>query len=118
MAERNKIGYIHYDEAQTQAQAPSSRRKIGYIRYDDEVATATEEVATNEKELQIPMSNSQVFLINNIGSLAEKITSEQFASFPMGMRDAIVSQLIEFVSLNAEINIKTQLSLETIMGGR
>lgn len=115
MAEINRVGYIHYDN---EVPASTTRKRIGYISYDNEVIEENVAVATNEKEIEVPMSNAQVSLLDNIGSLVELITGDVFLKFPVGQKDAVVMQLINFVALNAELNTKTMMAIDVKIGDK
>jgi hypothetical protein len=88
-----------------------TRKKIGYISYDKDLV---EELPAKieEKEIEVPMSKAQASLLDSIGSLAEVITGDNFSKYPSVQRDAFVMQLINFVSLNAELNVKTLMAIE------
>lgn len=93
-----------------------TRNKIGFKSYDSNEATEEKSVATSEmQEISIPMSSAQLDLqetITNIGSL---MCSPEFNQFSAIQKSSFVSQLINAVSLNTELNIKTAMIM---LGGR
>lgn len=103
--EVNRIGFRRSDEIEAEKKLAKRNKKNNQV--------AKIEPETNGT---MPMTAAQGELCETIRSLAEIIISKDFCSFPDNQRELFVIQLMNSVSINAELTAKTILLSQNIGG--
>lgn len=103
--EINRIGFRRSDEIEAEKKLAKRNKK-------------NNQVAKNEPETNgtMPMTAAHGELCETIRNLAEIIMSKDFCNFPDNQRESFVIQLMNNVSLNAELTAKTILLSQNIGG--
>jgi hypothetical protein len=89
-------------------------KRIGFKNYDEAEAEEVVEVKAETSPpttttASFPITHAQLNLHNNIRVFSDIITGEEFVKFSPEQKNNYVNELINLVSLNAELNVKTLL---------
>lgn len=103
--EVTRIGFRRSDEIEAEKKLAKRNKKNNQV-----------EKAELEKSNTMPMTAAQGELCETIRNLAEIIISKDFGSYTDKQREIFVIQLMNSISLNAELTAKTILLTQSIGG--
>lgn len=84
-------------------------KRIGFKHYDNVSPMEDSNVPMKNNEIieTFPISNGQVNLINNINSIVDFISSEDFVKINVDQKRGYLNELILLSELNSELTTKT-----------